>query len=674
MRTKRLLAALLGMPLLFSSFTSATAGNHRGHEYNQQDRSSDDRDKHDHGPRGKIKPIEYFAEPESFTKPLQSVPNPFISWEGTKVKPKDWPARSAQLKQIMQHYETGYMLPTEGITVSLEVTKPQSGYSSAADAGAAQVTVYKDGVAAAHKINISFFLPDAASSGFVPGGTGYPVVFTPSTNVGGFFNLAAAYGIATVGINVRDIDSGDNETGSYVANGRAGVVNDIFNLVAMMPDASRTAYSAGLVDGRWLPPYINSPGDPNAPSLMMSQTWGISRVLDALQAESAKPGAERLINVDVQKSAITGVSRLGKLALVVGAFEPRIAVVNPVTSGSGGVVIDRFHSAAVNRRQSLGLEPSMGYDSPLNKQYYYVKITDPSTVDNTWRANAVLPAEALIDCNGRLDGGTTASSAYPALGDYRDFASGLKVADGTINPLATGANANTTTGVGHGDNIKPGYAVINFGIQTGAGAEQGQNQGTQNFTDVRWGYGSWFTPRFREFEVLPQHADVDIINRINRGEYGYLVTEPFDQHFLMGMVAPRALLIQDGYLSNNTNPEGTYFGYLAAREIYRFLGIPEKIGLNMHLINHANPLREQMELGEFMTAVFKGKDLDPKFHIQPFPINDPRSLYDYRKLDWAAPGYKSLKEQVDRLRITENDTPYKSVYAQPNKPRGGHKD
>jgi hypothetical protein len=277
--------------------------------------------------------------------------------------------------------------------------------------------------------------------------------------------------------------------------------------------------------------------------------------------------------------------------------------------------------------------------------------------DNTFRADAVLPAEALIDPLGRRDGGTTATSGFQGNEDYRDFASGLKVADGEVNPLATGANSGTTTGVGHGNNIKPGFAVINFGIQTGAGAEQGHNQGTQNFADVRWGYGSWFTPRFRNWQVPPDLNDVDIVKRVNRGEYGYTVTTPFDQHFLMAMIAPRALLLQDGYLSNNTNPEGTYLGYLAAREVYRFLDAQTQVGLNMHLINHANPLREQMELGEFMTAIFAGKKPDPKFSIQPFPLNDPRSMYDYRKLDWAAPGYKTVKQQVDEAR------PGASVYA-----------
>lgn len=72
-------------------------------------------------------------------------------------------------------------------------------------------------------------------------------------------------------------------------------------------------------------------------------------------------------------------------------------------------------------------------------------------------------------------------------------------------------------------------------------------------------------------------------------------------------------------------------------------------------------------VGEFMTAVFNRQDLRPKFHVQPFPINDPRSLYDYKKLDWAAPGYKSLKRQVEKLGLTETDNPPVSVRAEPNK-------
>lgn len=615
--------------------------------------------------QGDIAPITEFPEPETFTQIITTLPSPFISWEGTQVTADNWDARAAQLSQIMQHYAYGYLPSTDGITAKLAITQPQNGYDTKEAAGLAEITVAKDGIAAPTTIKTAYLLPDPAK--FAAPEDGYPVVlfctssWVPGTppSVGNFFRLAKDYGIAVMAVDVKSIDSGDNETGSYKANDRAGVVNDIFNIVASMPDGSRKDYSAGNVDNRWLPPYIDeaNPGDPDAPSLMISQTWGLGRVLDALEADMA---GKKLLNLSSVKSGVTGMSRLGKLTLVAGAYEPRFAVVNPVSSGSGGVVIDRFTSVAVNENQYLGLEPSMGGEYPINKYYYYVKLGD--VVEGTYTAVAVLPGEALIDASGRLDGGTTPESAYQTFNDFNDFISGIKVAVGEINPNAKDEQATQTTGVGHGDNIKPGYAVINFGIQTGEGIEQGWHQGTQNYCDVRWGYGCWFSPRFRQWPILEQFANVDIIKRANRGEYGYLATVPFDQHFLAAMVAPRGLLIQDGYLSNNTNPEGTYFGYLAAREVYRFLGAENNIGLNMHLINHANPVREILELGEFMTSVLAKTELDGKFSVQVFPINDPRSLYDYERLDWVAPGYTSVKDQVTALGLTTTDAPTESIY------------
>src|SRR5262245_54017017 len=113
MRTKRFIAALACAPLLLNSFAGASFAG----------------DRHDDSPGngGKVRPIRHFPEPESFTKRIQSIPNPFVSWEGNKVDRKEWPARAAQLRQIMEHYETGYLPSTKGITVSLEVTRAQSG-------------------------------------------------------------------------------------------------------------------------------------------------------------------------------------------------------------------------------------------------------------------------------------------------------------------------------------------------------------------------------------------------------------------------------------------------------------------------------------------------------------------------------------------------------------------
>jgi hypothetical protein len=233
MRTKQLLATALCSLLLSSTQVVTLAAKDKGGD--------------PPGNSGGVHPI---TKPSGGGK-LHGAPlrrsRSFVSWEGTKVKPKDWPARAAQLRQIIAALRDGLPAVHRWHHRFPRRHPGAEQLHGTSGAGAAQVTVFRDGVAAAHKINISFFLPDPANH--PAPSQGHPVVLNTSTSVSGFWNLAAEYGIATVGIRVTDIDSGDNETGSYKANGRAGVVNDIFNILAMMPDASRTAYSAGLVNG-----------------------------------------------------------------------------------------------------------------------------------------------------------------------------------------------------------------------------------------------------------------------------------------------------------------------------------------------------------------------------------------------------------------------------------------
>jgi hypothetical protein len=49
----------------------------------------------------------------------------------------------------------------------------------------------------------------------------------------------------------------------------------------------------------------------------------------------------------------------------------------------------------------------------------------------------------------------------------------------------------------------------------------------------------------------------------------------FDQHFLMGLVAPRLLLRTEGILDEWANPKGTMIAFLVSEEIYKFHGVPD---------------------------------------------------------------------------------------------------
>lgn len=87
-------------------------------------------------------------------------------------------------------------------------------------------------------------------------------------------------------------------------------------------------------------------GEDHSASAMMAWSWGISRLIDALEASGTE-----LINV--QRLGVTGCSRNGKGALVAGAFDERIALTLVQESGSGGAASWRISDAQRERGQNV---------------------------------------------------------------------------------------------------------------------------------------------------------------------------------------------------------------------------------------------------------------------------------------------------------------------------------
>lgn len=65
---------------------------------------------------------------------------------------------------------------------------------------------------------------------------------------------------------------------------------------------------------------------------LMAWAWGLCRGLDL---------AEREYGIDATRAVVTGCSRLGKAALLAGAYDERFAVVAPNQTGKGGVPLTR---------------------------------------------------------------------------------------------------------------------------------------------------------------------------------------------------------------------------------------------------------------------------------------------------------------------------------------------
>ncbi|KAK7040161.1 carbohydrate-binding module 1 [Paramarasmius palmivorus] len=92
------------------------------------------------------------------------------------------------------------------------------------------------------------------------------------------------------------------------------------------------SFSASISSALWnrgQGKFYNLYGSNHSAGAMMAWSWGISRIIDALEIT---PGA----NIDTKRIGVTGCSRNGKGTLVAGAFEPRIALTIPQESGSGG--------------------------------------------------------------------------------------------------------------------------------------------------------------------------------------------------------------------------------------------------------------------------------------------------------------------------------------------------
>ncbi len=102
-----------------------------------------------------------------------------------------------------------------------------------------------------------------------------------------------------------------------------------FYNTALQPDnsAGLTSYLIGYVNrGKW-----RSPDDWGA---LAAWSWGISRIIDYFEGSD---------EVDAARIGVTGHSRYGKATLVAMAYEPRIAIGAPTSSGSMGAVQARRH-------------------------------------------------------------------------------------------------------------------------------------------------------------------------------------------------------------------------------------------------------------------------------------------------------------------------------------------
>lgn len=212
------------------------------------------------------------------TKSNSKLPDPFTFLSGEKVTNKaDWECRRTEISAILQDWELGTLPP-----------KPSYFNATIVDGNLAITT----GEANRRiSFNVSVSRPVARSGPF-------PAI------------------IALGGVSIP-------------------VDNSVFATITFNNDQMAAQQnSAGRGQGKFYDLY----GSNHSAGALMAWTWGVSRVIDALELLGNRT------KIDTKRLAVTGCSRNGKGALVIGAFEDRIALTIPQEAGVGGPAIWRLYN------------------------------------------------------------------------------------------------------------------------------------------------------------------------------------------------------------------------------------------------------------------------------------------------------------------------------------------
>src|SRR5262249_28075764 len=122
----------------------------------------------------------------------------------------------------------------------------------------------------------------------------------------------------------------------------------------------------------------------------------------------------------------------------------------------------------------------------------------------------------------------------------------------------------------------------------GAGCYRFQGEKSEDIAAILKNFPFWFQPHFAEF-------------------IGHEDRLPFDQHTLKALVAPRALLSTEALGDLWANPSGTQQTYLAAREVFAFLGASEHIGIVFRPGGHEHNAEDWTTLLDFADRQLLGK-------------------------------------------------------------------
>lgn len=107
---------------------------------------------------------------------------------------------------------------------------------------------------------------------------------------------------------------------------------------------------------------------------------------------------------------------------------------------------------------------------------------------------------------------------------------------------------------------------------------------------------------------------------------------PFDQHSIMALVAPRALLATQGIYDYWTNPRGTSISWRAAKSVFDYLGQSDQIGIAWDSVSHQLSSEHVDDILGFADLKFREIATTKDFHSMPADFADEPAAHP-----WTAP-------------------------------------
>lgn len=128
-----------------------------------------------------------------------------------------------------------------------------------------------------------------------------------------------------------------------------------------------------------------------------------------------------------------------------------------------------------------------------------------------------------------------------------------------------------------------------------SGAERGGNEG---LSEMMRKYPNWFSPNLHQF-------------------WGETDRLPFDQHWLIAMVAPRPFIALEGTNDQNVNAVGVKQSFIGAQPAFDLLKVPDRIGINWAERPHGIVQGDWDAMLKFADKHLLGKTVDRTFDQFP---------------------------------------------------------